>query len=787
MRSPRWRKLLGDVRASRGRIGLMVAAIGVSLVAVGAVLGAYAVLRREIAVNYLGTRPASATLEVAGGIDPSLVAEIRRRPEVSEAEARSVVLARARVDGDWRRMLLFVIDDFDDLRLNRFRSESGAWPPPDGTMLIERTAVRMLAAGPGDSVDIKTPHGTIHPVAISGLVHDPGLAPAWQERSGYGYITRATLAGLGEPPVLDELRGEFTGAPGIGAIEGRAAELAGWLAGQRHPVAEIRVPPPNRHPHQTQMETILVMMLAFSLMALLLSAILVATSLNSMLARQIREIGVMKTIGARSGQIARFYAVLVGLIGVVATLVAVPIGLLGAHALSAAISSMLNFTLTSSAIPMWVFAIQLAAGVLVPLVVAAIPIRRASRTTVRQALDDHGVSSDRPSARLARLPAPLRNALRRPARLALTLGLLSAGGAMFMTALNVERGWRANTDKLTATHVHDVEVMLQEAQPTGLAARIGQLPGVRRVESWGADHAAFARPGQVDVVRTYPDRGHGSLMVLAPPDDTQMLRLPVLAGRWLAPGDRDGVVLNHTARAQLPGVAVGDPVTLSFGGQVSTLRLVGVVEEIGAAGVAYVTQETFGRATGTTGRARMLRVTTAATTAADRTGVIRAIESSLEDAGVESAMPISELRSALGDHITILIRALIAMAIILAIVGLLGLGSTMGVNVVERTREIGVMKTLGAAPRRIARMLVSEGVLIGLSSWVLALLLSLPLTWFVDWLVGNLGFLAPLPLIVSAAAAGGWLVLLGVFSVVATWLPARRAAALVIREALART
>ena len=64
MGRPRWRKLLGDVSAERGRILLMLVSIVVSLAAVGAVLGAYAVLTREIAVNYLGTRPASATLEL---------------------------------------------------------------------------------------------------------------------------------------------------------------------------------------------------------------------------------------------------------------------------------------------------------------------------------------------------------------------------------------------------------------------------------------------------------------------------------------------------------------------------------------------------------------------------------------------------------------------------------------------------------------------------------------------------------------------------------------------------
>lgn len=127
-----------------------------------------------------------------------------------------------------------------------------------------------------------------------------------------------------------------------------------------------------------------------------------------------------------------------------------------------------------------------------------------------------------------------------------------------------------------------------------------------------------------------------------------------------------------------------------------------------------------------------------------------------------------------------------ALAAILGIVGALGLGAVMGVSVLERTRELGVMKTLGATPRRIVRLLVAEGTAIAALSWVLAFALSIPLTLLVDRIVGNLGFLAPLPLVVSAAAAALWLGLVVVVAVVATVLPARRAARLVIRAALAQ-
>jgi putative ABC transport system permease protein len=788
--SPRWRKLARDLWSERGRMSLMTVAIAVSLIATGTMLGAYAVLTRAISANYLGTRPASATLEMSGAIDATLLARMRAHPLVAEVEAREVVQARTRVGDDWRRTLLFVVDDFQQLRLNRFRSEAGAWPPGEGEVLIERSAVGMLGASTGQRLLIKPPHGPAKEVTISGLVHDPGLAPAWQERSGYLYLTRATAARLGESMALHELRIELAGQPhDPRLVEEQSKAIAAWLVGQGYPVHEIRIPPPAQHPHQRQMVTVLLMMLGFAVVALCLSAILVANSLAAMLARQLREIGIMKTIGARASQIASLYVVLVGLLGLFAVVLATPVGVLGALLFARAIATMLNFEIYDASIPAWVLLVQVAGGIAVPLLLALSPIWRASRQTVRQALDDHGVSSDRIRARFARLPTSLRNGLRRPARFMLTVGLLSAGGAMFMTAINVKRGWQANIAKVYETRDYDVEIQLDTPTPRDLEQAVSKLPEVRTIEGWGFSPAAFARPGELDVVRTYPDRGHGSLFVMAPPPATRLVHFPLKAGRWLAADDTDAVVLNHAAAAQSPGLRVGDPVALSLDGQPTTWHVVGIVEEIGSPAIGYVTDQAFARVTSTEGRIRLLRIRTVAETGGERASAIRTIEGELlrRNVAVSSVVPLAELRTAIGDHVQILVNALIAMAIILAVVGTLGLGSAMGISVVERTREIGIMKAVGATPGRIVRLLLGEGVAISISSWFLACAFSVPLTHVVDRLIGNLGFLAPLPLVLSVAASVGWGVLTLAVGCLATLVPARRASKLVIREALAQT
>lgn len=800
MISPRWKKLTGDLGQSKPRTTIMVLAIFIGVFGVGAMLSGYAILTREIVRNYLSTNPASAIIETSG-VDRKIVKEARRFPGVADAESRATIVSRVRVGDDWMRLLLFVIDDFNEIRLNTFKHESGAWPPPAGTMLVERSSLKVLKNGVGESVAVKTPQAGGREILISGLTHDTGLAPAWQEQTVYGYITRQTAATLGERPVLDELYIRVADRPFLSPhIEATARNLSEWLRSQGVTVREIRVPPPGKHPHQTQMTAILFLFIVFSLMALVLSAVLVATLIADMLARQVREIGVMKAIGGRSGQIASIYYSMVGLLGTISVVLAIPVSLFAGRKLAGAISQLLNFTITSQHVPLWVYVVQIASGILVPLFMAGFPILRGSRLTVREAIGDYGVSvgsfgKGRLDAALGSLQArstilllALRNMFRRRGRLILVLGLLAAGGGMFMTSLNVRDGWMAYVGRIYTDRHYDVEVRLNAAvKEKVLRAALGRVSGIRSVEFWGYSETAVARPGMIDLVRTYPDQGHGSFHLLGSPPETSMVTFPLLSGRWLRRDDTDAVVINQFAQSLMPGVKIGENVLLSLQGRPGRWRVVGIIEEIGSPASAYVTDAAYARVAGTDGETQMVRITTAAGYASSRAAIIRAIERELAAAkvSVREALPLAVLKTAMGEHVAVLVRTLIAAAVLLGLIGILGLVSAMGMNVIERRRELGVMRAIGATPGIIVRTIIIEGVLIGAASWFFAVFLSVFLSLIVGRVVGMMSFKVPLPLIMSPHAMAGWLIVVLIVSALAGAWPAMRAAKLTVREALA--
>ncbi|MGD0663533.1 MAG: FtsX-like permease family protein [Syntrophorhabdales bacterium] len=801
MPRPRLTKVFRDLKVDFVKTLLLVAAIAIGIFGVGSILGAYGVLTREMARNYLGTVPASATIEVEGGaIDQAVLDGVGRIPGVLRVERHATISSRMKIGGDWYPLLLFVVDDFNGMKTNRFTRISGAWPPPDGTVLVERTALRVMKSEEGHSITVKTPHGEPRSVPISGIVHDPGLAPAWQEQMGYAYASLSTLRTLGEDQGFSELR-VLIDEGSSESIEEKSRAIARWVEERGLVVHEIQIPPPKRHPHQGQMNAVLTLFVVFAFMTLTLSAILVSTSLSTIMTKQVREIGLMKTIGASSLQVSGLYLFMLLVICALAVAIGVPPSRLSAGLLVRQIAGLLNLTIFDASIPLWVSVIQVAGGVLIPMIIASMPVLRGSRITVREALNNYGVSRKTFGETffesfLSRFRVfgdaftlSLRNVFRNRARLSMTLGLLAAGGALFMTALNMSKAWDANLQKVYKYLHYDVEIRLNEPfRSDVLISRVHRIPGVKEVEAWGESPASLTQTGGYDIFPVYPDKGHGSSVIRALPGRTSMVSFPLMAGRWLNPGHGlNEVVLNQTALAQAPHLKVGEQVSLSVDGHPREWRIVGFAEDAGSPAAAYyVPFDSYARFTETEGLSNTLRISLASRDRGKLQSKVREIETAVEGSGasVSATIPIGLVRTAIGEHMKVLVTSLLAMALLMAAVGVLGLMSAMSTNVFERTRELGIMRAIGATPRTINVLVVVEGLITGVLSLPFAFGLSLLLSWRMGHLIGNMSFRVPLPLSISPLAIFVWVGLILLGSILATLYPAWRANCMTPRDAL---
>ncbi|MFN0107541.1 MAG: ABC transporter permease, partial [Blastocatellia bacterium] len=423
----RWQKVIRDFWLERTRTVLVVMAIALGIAAFSAVLSSYAILTRELDQGYLAMNPASFTLATNDAIDDALLGAVAKHTGVAAVEARRTVSGRIKVGPvNWRSLVLFVVKDYGDIRVSALQPQAGAWPPAKGEILIERDALQVAKAKIGDTVTVKTSDGEEQTLRVSGTVKDVGQAQARMENIVYGYITLETLAQLGEEAFLDRLNFVVTGDRFNEAhIRSVAAEVRQLVESQGQTVRRLDVPAPGKHPHSDLMGLLLMAMSGFGLFALLLSGVIVVNLLTALMAAQIRQIGVMKTIGATRWQIALIYFGQALLLGLAAIVVAVPLGMLGSRALCRYMAFFLNFDINSFAVPLWVYLLVAVVGVIAPLLAAAVPVWKGSGISVREALADFGVGQhafgnsrlDRALAGVGGMTRPLllavRNSFRR--------------------------------------------------------------------------------------------------------------------------------------------------------------------------------------------------------------------------------------------------------------------------------------------------------------------------------------------------------------------------------------
>ena len=783
---PRWRKVVRDLAAHKSRTAVVGLAISIGIVGAGAVLDTWALLRGATRQEFRASEPASATIRTPA-IDADLLAKVRAMPEVKLAEARSVVAGSVYTATGWRAAMFMSGLDLESTRIGIIKAEEGEWPPRDDALVIESSSLDYAGAKVGDNLMLRVGDAATRELPVSGVARDVGLAPGWMEHIVYLFVTPRTLASLGASGEMDQLK-IVVRNPSLDReqIRSVAERVRAVVESTGRKVSDIEVPAPGRHIHAAQIDSLLLTQGAFGALALVLSGFLVINLISAMLAGQVREIGMMKAVGARPAQIASMYLVLALVMGVSACVIAVPVAFIIGRQYAVFTADLLNFDITGATIPVSIFLIQIAVGALLPLAAAAIPVWRGSRISVGEALRDFGISVHaekgtslfRNAGGLARpVLLSVRNAFRKRGRMILTLSTLAMGGAVYLGAGNLRASVMSSVDTLFGAQRFDMVVRLTEPHsPDSMEVIARSVEGVAAAEAWSGARAAVKREDG-SVGNSFP--------ITAPPGGSPMLTAAVRDGRWLKPGDTNALVINKRVVDEEPQLRVGSIVTLVIRGKEIPFEVVGIAES-NPSPIGYAARE-FIAPISAAGRTGSVVVQSQFAGAASQFDLIQRLRSAFGDSGfeVQSTQLMTEQKKVVEDHLLLVAGFLGIMGKLIIIVGGLGLASTMSLGVLERTREIGVMRAIGASHRSIIAMVQIEGLVIALISWLVAIPLSAPMSVVLSRAFGRVMFPIPARLEPQVSGVLAWLAVVIVVSAVACAWPAVRALRVPTARALA--
>lgn len=797
----RLRKIWRDFWGNKPRTMLTVLSMIVGVLALSTTLRTYVVVSSQIQANYAAINPSSAML-VTDGFDRAMVEAVRKMPSIAAAEG--LQRAQVRVQGDDGASLLLNIvamDTFATMTVDRIAPETGAWPPPRNGLVLERSSAAANGIKVGDLLPIETSAGRQRMLPVQGLVHDITVFPGEiASVSIYGYTTHATLERLGLGQTLNWLR--------IVVAEDRsdrrhiqqvAQEVKERLEDHGTTVFSIRVPQPGEHQLTPMVRSVILLFITLAVLSLILSVFLMVNTIDAMLKRETLVIGVLKAVGAPERDVVGLYLVTVLFFALPTVLVALQLGNLFAHGLLAYISYMLNIDIEDFAIPFWVVAVEWLIGLLVPLLVALWPILHSTRISVREAIGAIGTQGVQFGNRWfdqwvsqmaygsATLRYALRNMFRNQRRLVLTLIALSFGGAIFISILSVRASLFHMLDEAAAYWQEDITIDLYRPHRLEqVQAALAAVPGVTAIQGIAVESAVRVRPDG-----TWSNQ---ELTLLGVPVPSQFLEPTLLEGRWLRPDDHRAMVLNVHLRAEEPDVDIGDTMVLRVKGQEHAWQVVGIAtSQIVAPGalsfrhpIGYTRLKDFGQTVGrTNGVARLTLGTTTHTPAAQQ-AIAASIEQHLADRGfsILNQQTNGRMRAHTESIAMALIMLLLLMSLFFAVVGGFSLLGAMSLNVLERTREIGVLRSMGAAPRMVIQIIVSEGVFIGLLSGCMATLIAYPVGMALSRALGLSLFGTPLTYQFSFTGVGLWLVIVLLISAFASYVPAANALQRQVREAL---
>ena len=742
MRGVIWAKVWHDLWHHRVRSILTVLSIAAGVFAIGTIFGLVDQLLSGMDAAHRAVMPSHINAILRGTVDAEVINNLQDLPGMAGIDPVNQLSVRykAGADSDWRQGFVVMRPDYGDQTYDMVVLRDGQWPR-DGQIGIERLSGQHFGVAMGDEVIFEI-DGQERAFAVNGMIRHPFVEPPPFGGQAHFFLDAAGLAEFGIPEgrygqLLVRVQEPYS----LERAQDLAADLRASLSRQGVGVIVILYQDPARHWGRMFVEGVTVVLQIMAAVSLFLSVLLVLVTSTAMITQQTDQIGVLKAIGGRRSIIIGLYMVMVLIFGLLALLVALPLGSVTAFLASRWFLNLFNIDYDVLRVSMRGILLQAGAALLAPAAAALYPILKGAAITVREALATYGLGSDFGSSRLDQLveaigsrflstpyATALGNMFRRKERLSLTLLVLTTAGVMFLVVMTLVSSVGLTLDNEMQRRGYDVRIGFAGDQTVAdVLDVVGSVAGVESAEMWISRNATILREG----VRLEDSAGLGAQLVGVVNGST-MLRPIIMSGRWLQPGDDQVIVINQET-ADKNDIQVGDMVNLDLGvlGN-SEWQVAGTYKVIYRGGfdieAVYAPMEAVLRVTGLPQIGTQVLITSRDKSGQATPALADEIKARLEDQGwgidlYTTGVKVQE-REYLNNQFNSVVSMLLGLAMLVATVGGIGLAGSLSISVMERRREIGFMRAIGAHSRTIRRLFILEGLLQGILSWLMVIPLS---------------------------------------------------------------
>lgn len=783
------RKSITDLSRRRSRTFFAVATLSLAVASIG-IFAMPTLMDRSMRAEVDAGKLADVTLFTSPlALDAAQLEALEALPNVRAVEPRSFFGGRVYVGA--RRAPAYVagVRDFAAQAADVVHVASGRAPGAGEVLTdVQNANQGLLDVAEGGAVRMIAADGSVRRLRVSGEARNlTGGQDVTSDNVVVLYATTGTVASLSgaggyralavrlddsSPAAIEQtiprLRRALAAVPGFAGFT--------WLP-------EVRAA--GDWPGKSDFEAFADFFYVITVLALLSALVLIANTITTLVAEQTAEIGTMKAVGGRRRQIAAVYVKTALLLGALGTILGVALGIAISNVATGYLGSTFFAIDVGFGVDARVLLASVLAGVLGPPLAALPAIRRATRVPLREALEATGSavgSQDAGDALLRRarvLPRTaqigLRNAGRRRRRSLGTALMVALAVGNLLAVLGLAAAVGDATHENWRDFRHDVKLTTPADRPLGAAGErlVRATPGVAGIEPmFDASVTLAGEDGFLWGVR----------------HDTSF-RYRIAEGRWYTAGEersRARVAVVERSLARATGTRVGDRVRVETASGPLAFRVIGIAANLHDNGtvlfVPLATLHAALRGTPTNANDYWIRTTTRDHGLIDATAT--ALEDRLTDAGYDVGTEIVYVEEAanVAENRTIM-TSIGVLGLLIVAISMVGLANAITMSVIERTREIGILRTIGARARDVRRIFAAESVAVALAGWTGGIPIGYGLDRFLVWLlkeVVNVDVAFRFPLANVGLALAGTLVL----ALLVMLAPLRRAVRLRPGEAL---
>jgi len=796
-----WQKVWFDLWHNKTRTLLAVLSIAAGVFAVGAIFGMSDLLLTDMDESHRAVLPAHIDVRLDEPVERDVLLNLRSVPGVENVDPYNSVSVLYKVhpdDPQWRPGVIQMRDNFNAQIYELLQLRAGHWPAQKNEISVERMAAQFLNVQIGETITFKI-NDRERTFPITGLIRHPFVPPPQFEDLAFFFMNGDGLERFDIP--LGQFNSFYVRVTPYSPDYAKevATRIKDKLAKQDIRVAAFLYEDPNKHWGRSFFDGITWVEELVALICVVISAVLIYNTLSNLITQQTNQIGILKAIGGRTATIVSIYLVNALIYGALGLIIALPLGALVASKLTGVFLGLFNIDYTRFEVSQQAVIFQLVSALAAPLLAGLPPTLQGAGITVREAIASYGLGGDFRSGRLDRLvegigqhllpsyyATALANLLRHKGRLILTQLVLVAAGGAFLMVMSLNSSIALTLDNFFAREKYDTEIDFRtNARAAEVLAMAQSVSGVEKAELRLVQPASMFVAGQL-----VKEAGIGTY-IRGIPADSDFYKPLMVAGRWLESGDGRVVVLSRDT-AEKNHIQLGDLVTLDLGEMgKDKWQVIGLYEPVFVGGfnsdTIFAPQQALFQSTKKYDQGTVLLVRTASHGAGFAAAVTDDLKNLFDarNLKVTSSQVQTDLRKTNEWQFSTVTDMLMALSVIVAIVGGIALMGALSIGVIERTKEIGVLRAVGARSSTVLGIFIMEGILQGLLSWLIALPLSYFLSPFAASAMGHAMFGATLDYQYNWNAVLLWLGMILAISVLASVVPAQRASRLTVRDTLA--